>query len=108
MTLAGHTHQNRIRARETAAGGHWAVETASLIDWPQQARALRVHETEGGGVAIETWMLDHVSEAGSVARISRELSYLDASGGRPGNFAGVPSDRNAVLYWRGGDRTAGG
>lgn len=98
LLLNGHTHQNRIRVRPTATGGHWELETASLIDWPQQARALRVREThDGAGVAIETWMLDHVFP-GSLGRISRELSYLSASGGRPGRFAGQRSDRNAILY----------
>jgi hypothetical protein len=98
--LNGHTHHNRIRARETAAGGHWQIETSSLIDYPQQARALRVWETEGGGVALETWMLDHAApgKLGRLGRISRELAYLDPEGGRPGNFAGTRADRNAALY----------
>lgn len=98
LLLNGHTHQNRIRVRRTAAGAHWELETASLIDWPQQARALRVYEThDGAGVAIKTWMLDHVFP-GSLGRISRELSYLSAAGGRPGHFAGERGDRNAILY----------
>ncbi len=98
LLLNGHTHQNRIRVRQTAAGGRWELETASLIDWPQQARALRIYEThDGAGVAIKTWMLDHVFP-GTLGRISRELAYLSAAGGRAGNFAGEPSDRNAVLY----------
>jgi len=98
LLLNGHTHHNRIRVRQTPVGGHWELETASLIDWPQQARALRVYEThDGAGVAIKTWMLDHVFP-GPLGRISRELSYLSAAGGRPGHFAGQRSDRNAVLY----------
>jgi hypothetical protein len=97
--IAGHTHHNRLRPRETSAGGYWNIETASLIDYPQQARALRFVSTEGGGVAIQTWMLDHVFP-GQLGRISRELSFLDAQGGRPGRYAGGPGDRNAVLYRR--------
>ena len=33
-------------------------------------------------------------------RISRELSYLDAQGGRPHGFAGTRLDRNVTLYVR--------
>jgi 3',5'-cyclic AMP phosphodiesterase CpdA len=96
-TLAGHTHRNRIVPRRSQFGGYWQIETASLIDYPQHARALTVVETEGGGVAIRTWMLDHVFP-GPLGSISRELAYLDALGGRPAGFAGGRGDRNAVLY----------
>jgi hypothetical protein len=99
LTLAGHTHHNRIDPRRTDHGGYWNIETASLIDYPQQSRALRFHETEDGGIAIETWMLDHVP-GNRVAQISRELSFLQATGGRPGHFSGSRTDRNAVLYRR--------
>lgn len=73
--------------------------TASLIDYPQQARALQVRATAGGGVAIHTWMLDHAGD-GSLGRIARQLSYIDAQGGRPAGFAGTASDRNVILYRR--------
>jgi 3',5'-cyclic AMP phosphodiesterase CpdA len=96
-TLCGHTHRNRIAARHSPAGGYWQIETASLVDYPQQARALRVLATAGGGVAIQTWMLDHVFP-GPLGTISRELAYLDAQGGRPQGFAGARLDRNVVLF----------
>ncbi|HWD76891.1 MAG TPA: metallophosphoesterase [Solirubrobacteraceae bacterium] len=97
--LSGHTHRNRITSRPTPAGGYWLISTASLIDYPQQARALRIARTHGGGVAIHTWMLDHVS-TGRLGTVARQLSYLDAQGGRPGGFAGGRADRNAILYRR--------
>jgi hypothetical protein len=97
--LSGHTHRNQIRPRDTPGGGYWLISTASLIDFPQQARALRVAPTPGGGVAIQTWMLDHVAP-GDLGTIARELSYLDAEGGRPRGFAGTHQDRNAILYRR--------
>ncbi|MBV9416917.1 MAG: metallophosphoesterase, partial [Solirubrobacterales bacterium] len=80
--LAGHTHHNSIEPRSH----YWLINTASLIDFPPQARALRVMRTAGGAVAIETWMLDH---SGELPAISRQLAYLDAQGGRPKGFAGT-------------------
>ena len=95
--LNGHTHRNMILPRRTAAGGYWLIGTASLIDFPQQARALRVWATRDGGAAIATWMLDHAG-AGRLGTVARELAYLDAQGGRPGGLAGRRRDRNVVLY----------
>jgi 3',5'-cyclic AMP phosphodiesterase CpdA len=97
--LSGHTHRNQILARPTSAGGYWLISTASLIDYPQQARALRLVATARGGVAIHTWMLDHVAP-GQLGTIARELSYIDAQGGRPEGFAGSHVDRNVTLYRR--------
>ncbi len=97
--ISGHTHRNRIVARPGEAGGYWLISTASLIDYPQQARALRVLATANGGVAIQTWMLDHVFP-GQLGTISRQLAYLDAQGGRPEGFIGDRLDRNVTLYRR--------
>jgi len=95
--LAGHTHRNRIIPRVTAAGGYWLITTCSLIDFPQQCRALRLYATASGGVALQTWMLDHVGN-GRLGSISRELSYLDAQGGRSMHLSGTRWDRNATLF----------
>ncbi len=97
--LSGHTHRNQIVPRSTSFGGYWLINTASLIDYPQQARALRIVETTRNGVAIQTWMLDHTFP-GDLGTISRELAYLDAQGGRPKGFAGTRLDRNVTLYVR--------
>ena len=96
--LSGHTHRNQIVARSRPGGrsGYWLINTASLIDYPQQARALRVLATAGGGVAIQTWMLDHTGS--NLGAISRQLAYLDAQGGRPKGFPGERVDRNVTLY----------
>jgi hypothetical protein len=42
-------------------------------------------------------MLDH-SYPGGLGTIARELSYLDAQGGRPAGFTGTRLDRNVTLY----------
>jgi 3',5'-cyclic AMP phosphodiesterase CpdA len=97
--LNGHTHRNEIVARPTDHGGYWLITTASLIDYPQQARAVQLRATDSGGVAIHCWMLDHSGD-GALGQVARELSYLDAQGGRPQRFIGSPRDRNVVLYRR--------
>jgi 3',5'-cyclic AMP phosphodiesterase CpdA len=99
--LAGHTHRNAIEPRRSAAGGYWLVTTASIVDFPQQWRALRLVATRGGGVALETWMVDHAGRPGDeddLAGIARDLAFLDSQGGRPANAAGPPSARNVRLH----------
>jgi hypothetical protein len=105
--LAGHTHRNAIAPRRSPAGGYWLITSASIVDWPQQWRALRLVQTAGGGVALETWMVDHTgrpNDEGSLAGIARDLAFLDPQGGRPGHAAGPPAARNVRLHLPGGRR----
>jgi len=95
--LHGHIHRNAIIPRRTAAGGYWLIATASLIDYPQQARAIAVQATADGGIAIRTWMLDHAG-AEALGPIARQLSYLDPEGGRPRGASGSHADRNVILH----------
>ena len=99
--LAGHTHRNAIVPRRSPTGGYWLITTASIIDWPQQWRALRLVQTADGGVALETWMVDHTgrpNDEGSLAGIARDLAFLDPQGGRPADAAGPPAARNVRLF----------
>jgi hypothetical protein len=93
--IAGNSHRNTIEPHIASGGGYWLIGTSSLADWPQQARAFRLVERDGG-VVLETWMIDH--DGRGLAGVSRELAYLDAQGGRPKGFAGTAADRNARLY----------
>jgi hypothetical protein len=97
--LSGHTHRSRITARPSRVGGYWLIATCSLIDFPQQLRALRLIEQGADAVALETWMIDHVPD-GSIGDVSRQLAYIDAQGGRPQGFAGGPLDRDVRLFKR--------
>ena len=97
--IAGDVHRNSIRPRRTRAGGYWLITTASLIDYPQQARAFRLVATADGGVVLQTWMLN-ADPRWRLANISRELAYLDYQGGRPRHLAGRRGDRNAELFKR--------
>jgi hypothetical protein len=91
--VAGHRHRNSI---EADPGGFWRISTASLVDFPQQTRMFSLREGAGGGVVLDTWMVDH--DGRGVAGPARELAYLDAQGGRPQRYAGRRADRNARLY----------
>jgi hypothetical protein len=97
--LSGHTHRNRITPRPSPAAGYWLIATGSLIDFPQELRALRLVEQGSGAAALETWMIDHAPDP-RIGDISRQLSYVDAQGGRPQGFAGGPLDRNVRLFKR--------
>ncbi len=97
--LSGHTHRNRITPRPSPAGGYWLIATCSLIDFPQELRALRLVEQSTRAAALEVWMIDHAPDP-RIGDISRQLSYIDAQGGRPQGFAGGPRDRNVRLFKR--------
>jgi 3',5'-cyclic AMP phosphodiesterase CpdA len=99
--LAGHTHRNAIEPRRGAAGGYWLVTTASIVDFPQQWRALRLVATRRGAVALEAWMVDHAgrpNDEDDLAGLARDLAFLDPQGGRPARAAGPPSARNVRLH----------
>jgi Calcineurin-like phosphoesterase len=91
--IHGDTHRNSIEARDH----YWVIGTSSLVDYPQQARALALYRTANGGLVLETWMIDH-DPGDRLAATSRQLAYLDFQGGRPEHFGGARRDRNARLY----------
>ncbi len=97
--ICGHTHRSRITPRPSRAGGYWLIATPSLIDFPQQLRALRLIEQGTDAAALETWMIDHSPDQ-RIGNVSRQLSYIDAQGGRPQSFAGGPLDRDVRLFKR--------
>jgi Calcineurin-like phosphoesterase len=95
--LNGHTHRSSIEPyRAPGRPGFWRIGTASLADWPQQARMLSVRATADGGVVIDTWMVDPTGSR--LVGTARELAHLDAQGGRPAGDAGARTDRNVRLY----------
>jgi metallophosphoesterase (TIGR03767 family) len=84
----GHTHKNQIVAHKPAsgAGGFWEINTASHVDFPQQARLIELVDNQDGSLSIFTTMVDHagpasyagsLSDTVSLAALSRELSAND-------------------------------
>ena len=93
--IAGHTHENIIRACGTGSGecaisgsgaqpdvGHpfWRVETSSLIDHPQEGRIVEVFDVGGGKYGLRLTMITpDASDPDGAAAKSRELAALDAT-----------------------------
>ena len=89
--LNGHTHTNHIWAHPRkkggkTVGGFWEINTASHIDWPQQARLIEIVDNRDGTVSIFTTMLDHaapptfggdLSDPTQLAALSRVISAND-------------------------------
>ena len=82
----GHTHRNEVIAHSAAAGGFWEINTASHIDFPQQARIIEIADNLDDTLSIFTTILDHLASAefdggldsiDSLASLSRELSAND-------------------------------
>ncbi|MFC7496165.1 MULTISPECIES: TIGR03767 family metallophosphoesterase [unclassified Nocardioides] len=65
----GHTHTNHIwehphTKKGKVVGGFWEINTASHIDWPQQARLLEITDNQDGSLSIFTTMVDHGGSLG--------------------------------------------
>lgn len=87
--IAGHTHRHRVRPcvpgdcnvlPESMPAdpnhGFWRVETASLVDFPQEGRIVEVFETDTGEFALKLTSLSPDPNDPVAAR-SRELSVAE-------------------------------
>ena len=106
--INGHTHRNEIWAHPAPAGGFWEINTASHIDFPQQARIIEIADNKDGTLSIFTTILDHAAEATwdnsinsplALASLSRELSANDDQHAKDG-LAGNEPDLNTELIVR--------
>jgi metallophosphoesterase (TIGR03767 family) len=112
--VAGHTHRNRITAFKRGsgrAGGFWAIETASEIDWPIESRLLEIMDNRDRTLSIFGTLIDHGapistpppgSAAASfgpdaLAAIGREFSFNDPQVGVEHGAEGRAQDRNVEL-----------
>ncbi|TJY65055.1 hypothetical protein E4T66_02200 [Sinimarinibacterium sp. CAU 1509] len=135
--IAGHTHQHRIRAFSVhneigsngvvetavtcklpgACSGFWQIETASLIDHPQEQRLLEVFDNRDGTGTVRASVLQHRFERSKTlaAADDRCALYLTdpaavAAGITEANLGalcaqggvreGTPQDRNVDLIFR--------
>ncbi|WP_345518132.1 TIGR03767 family metallophosphoesterase [Nocardioides conyzicola] len=106
----GHTHRNQIWAyprkkKGKVVGGFWEINTASHIDWPQQARLIEIANNKDGTLSIFTTMIDHegptqfngdLTSPIQLAGLSRLLSANDWQE-REEHRRGKRTDRNVEL-----------
>jgi 3',5'-cyclic AMP phosphodiesterase CpdA len=104
LHLAGHTHTNRIVPRPASNGmpasrGYWEVETASVIDWPQQTRIVEIVDNRDGTGDIYCTMLDfQVPEDLPSVAGGRFYSLYDVQDGNgETGTSGEAEDRNVIL-----------
>jgi metallophosphoesterase (TIGR03767 family) len=118
LWVNGHTHRNTVTpyarpASAAAGGGFWEINTASHVDWPQQARVVEIVNNGDGTLSIFGTIVDHAAPAAwpanpgtplQLAALSRELGANDpqrdpetpAVDGKRGAL----SDRNVELLVR--------
>jgi metallophosphoesterase (TIGR03767 family) len=103
----GHTHKNQVtpHARADGTGGFWEINTASHIDFPQQARLIEVVDNGDDTMSIFTTIIDHAGPPSwnallantiSLAALSRELSANDPQTDFAA-YAGTALARNTEL-----------
>ena len=102
----GHSHTNRITPRPgpTPARSFWEINTASHIEFPQQARIIDVCDNHDGTLSLFTTLIesaapyqaeyDDGSQAG-LASLYRELALNDLS--YTAAHGGQPRDQNTEL-----------
>lgn len=99
----GHTHRNEVRAHPSGSGGFWEINTASHIDFPQQARIIEIADNRDGTLSIFTTILDHAADAAwdgttssplALASLSREVAANDW---QLSGLEGQPDDLNLEL-----------
>ncbi|MDQ2839047.1 MAG: TIGR03767 family metallophosphoesterase [Actinomycetota bacterium] len=109
LWINGHTHRNTVTsfarpAGSTVPGGFWEINTASHIDWPQQARVVELVDNGDGTLSIFGTLIDHAAPraAGNhpasslaLAALSRELAANDWQ--RPAPTATVDGRRGSAL-----------
>ena len=112
--VAGHTHENRVKAFKRGAGGFWGIETASEIDWPIQSRLLEIMDNRDGTLSIFGTLVDHAAtlatprpgtpaagfDTDTLAALGRELAYNDPQVGVEDGAEGRRQDRNVELLVR--------
>lgn len=90
--IGGHSHRDHIEPKGGPGAGFWSIETASLIDDPQEARMIELWVTADGA---KGFLATQPMPAGNP--IAGPLAANDPQ--RDANSAGGPADRSTVLWF---------
>lgn len=76
LLLAGHRHLNTVTLfqNEDKSNGFWQVETASLRDFPQQFKMIKISVNNNGTVSIFANSIDPIMEQGSMMETARKYA----------------------------------
>lgn len=95
----GHTHTNQISLNQyrTPERSYWEINTASHVDFPQQARVIEVVDNRDGTLSLLTTLIESAApyQGNSLATLYREYSYNDLHADLESE--GQDKDRNAEL-----------
>ena len=121
--VAGHSHENRIRAYQGQGGrAYWEIKSPAVADFPPQHRLIEVMDNKDGTLSIFGTMLDFAAPTGipasgtdpsgfdlrTLGAIGRVLTYNDPQQGGGGTADGEQTDRNVELLIRDPRRSGGG
>lgn len=98
LSLTGHTHEHVVNWIEGTDAGFWEVQTASLVEFPNQMRLVEIADEDNGYVSIQLIGVDFATDDDVVAEQGRRLAILDHISGWGGGDAGSVQDRNVKLY----------
>ncbi len=98
--VSGHDHFNRIRSfavSGTPDKGFWNIQTASLIDFPQEARIFEIRNNGDGTGSIFTYVFNQqgTGQLGENASASYDSAADESMDGE-----GSPEDRNVELLFQ--------
>lgn len=97
--LVGHEHDVRVRpvrGADAAHPGYWEVQSGSMADWPNQARAMEVVDNGDGTLSLFGTMIDFTATS-CMERRFRRLAMMDYLSAWDHSHAGTALDRNVEL-----------
>lgn len=93
MHLAAHSHRARTRVIRPEGGhAYFEVQTASLADWPAQARLFEVW-SEPGGTRVRALPFDYADEGDPLAAEARRRAAVDFTSG----WSGITTEESGLI-----------